>query len=227
MEPRLLEFIRKYNYFKTNGLDGQIEISKNEYNITDDEMKLIIRNKLTAPNGMKNLIDMMDRDKKKFKIKEKRRKIPSYEDYHFEKPKNRGMFVPSKKQPFYEDVGRDEDRCENIYELQPCITNRQYNTPPKIQYNEMIHYSQDDKIISNQHEMIDSIIDDILTKTSDREDTFYKNKKTQNIFENQFSYISDDIQNADHVVFPIPVGGFYTRQYNHFTARTEYERESM
>lgn len=224
MEPRILEFVRKYNYFKTNGLDEQMKNLRHEYNITEKEMNLIIKNKLL---DIKNLIDMMITKKDEPKMKEKKRKIPSFEDYKFEKPKNRGMFKPTKKHPFYEDIGRDEDKCRNIYELQSCITNRQYNTPPKIQYNETIHYNQDDKIINNQHKMIDSIIDDIITKTENKKNKFYKNNRNQNTFENQFSYISDDIQNVDHVVFPIPVGGFDTRQYNHFNAKTEYEHETI
>lgn len=35
-----------------------------------------------------------------------------------------------------------------------------------------------------------------------------------NSFENQFQYISDDIQSSDHTVLPFPRGGYGTRQYN-------------
>jgi hypothetical protein len=41
----------------------------------------------------------------------------------------------------------------------------------------------------------------------------------ENPFENQFQYISDDIQKPEHTVLPFPRGGYGTRQYNRETAK--------
>jgi hypothetical protein len=45
-----------------------------------------------------------------------------------------------------------------------------------------------------------------------------------NPFENQFQYISSDIQSADHTVLPFPRGGYGTRQYNK-ESFTQHKRE--
>jgi hypothetical protein len=43
-----------------------------------------------------------------------------------------------------------------------------------------------------------------------------------NLFEHNFDYISDDIQNPDHVVLPFPRGGEDTRRWNKESAQPQY-----
>lgn len=58
-------------------------------------------------------------------------------------------------------------------------------------------------------------------------DTKKKSYGYSNPAEHYFDYISEDIQEANHVVMPFPRGGTATRLDNHKTARPYYQREIM
>ena len=54
----------------------------------------------------------------------------------------------------------------------------------------------------------------------------HKSYGYNNSFENQFQYISNDIQNPDHTVMAFPRGGYGTRQYNRESFKdNDYKRE--
>ena len=54
----------------------------------------------------------------------------------------------------------------------------------------------------------------------------HKSYGYSNPFENQFQYISNDIQNPEHTVLPFPRGGYGTRQYNRESYKdNQYKRE--
>ena len=46
MDSRIIEFVRKYNFFAKNNMKNQLSNLKREYNITDQEMQMIIDKKM-------------------------------------------------------------------------------------------------------------------------------------------------------------------------------------
>lgn len=165
----------------------------------------------------------------------------------FNKIDNLGVAPENKKKHFFDQIGKNDDKCINRrkfidgeilslgeseeqfnrYESFPCITNRQYNIPPKIQYKQLIHYNQDASTICGQQRMIDSVIGSIVDRTKNNGSIMDNSKEIvdSNPYEHYFNYIDDDIQTADHVVLPMPVGGHDSRQFNHVNVRSEFERD--
>jgi hypothetical protein len=117
LEPRLQEYIKKKKYYKENNIDPCISL-EDQYQITNRDKRMLrdfFRGKKDIYNDCNRYQNKSSTKRRQyFPSKEYRDSDPKFNKIKikkekFDKPKNRGMFVPDKGKPLYEDPIQNVD----------------------------------------------------------------------------------------------------------------------
>lgn len=152
LEPRLIEYLEKLNFYKKNKMEPDLPLEI-MYSISEQDIETI--NKSVGPK---------QKISKNRSIKKAKNPKPE-----FEKPLNRGMFVPDDpSKSTYDDIvdpdkflvtQEDGKNFSNKYSQSRFITNRHYTHPPKLDYKLRLHPTQK-KADLTQHQ---SDLNNVLT----------------------------------------------------------------